>query len=625
MKKKATDQQMLLEAMLRMQEEKAQLSLLLGSLRDENRELKEGYAAEMGALREAHAEDMEKLRASHAEELAGLRESLEQTYKAQISSLQDTLETMRRTMKDMQEKMGQMERLNADQFAQLQDAMAGGRLSRGKRFGRSSEQKDLLNNRNTDRRAEEKDDFDGTPPAAGCQTPESETSAPSKTRKKKSAGRKPSKEEYACDEVVLHSLEEYFKLGEGASLKTRRGEVEMHSYSYLELIPARIIKHVFETAVSIEADGEAHATLPAEERKNAVKGCPFTPGLLAFIMTEKYCYHTPKNQIRKKLRDMGLSLSKSTFVHYFQVGEKALRDLLEPTLKAATLETSYLMVDETCELVGVIDDETKIPEYRKRYLWAFFNKEHRLVSYIYEDGSRGREVLTGFLKGFSGAFTSDGYSAYKIYDREDGPPGVTRCGCWTHVRRKFIEALGVARDICWNFIDEIGTLFAHERSFVDLDPLERRERRRKQSLPVLNRIFSMAKRVADDATLMGRDLLGKAVRYLRNEEQALRNFITQGRAEISNNLCEQLMKPVKLCCKTSQNIGSEAAAKNDAFMHSLMTSASLNKVSPMKYLTDLFGKIGEALSDQAKRALLPDQWVAKCVNVPKSVPHSFKP
>ena len=53
-----------------------------------------------------------------------------------------------------------------------------------------------------------------------------------------------------------------------------------------------------------------------------------------------------------------------------------------------------------------------------------------------------------------------------------------RCGYWTHVRRKFIEALGVARDICWNFIDDIGTLFAHEGSFVDLDPLERRERRR---------------------------------------------------------------------------------------------------------------------------------------------------
>ena len=50
---------------------------------------------------------------------------------------------------------------------------------------------------------------------------------------------------------------------------------------------------------------------------------------------------------------------------------------------------------------------------------------------------------------------------------------------------------------------------------------------------------------------------------------SLKNILKDGSAEISNNLCEQRMKPVKLLLKNCMNIGSEDAAGNSAFTFSL--------------------------------------------------------
>jgi hypothetical protein len=182
------------------------------------------------------------------------------------------------------------------------------------------------------------------------------------------------------------------------------------------------------------------------------------------------------------------------------------------------------------------------------------------VWYLYENGSRAREVVGKVLRGFRGTFTTDGYAAYTAFGNRAQHPDLLHCGCWAHVRRYFIEALGVASDVCYRFIDEIELLFANERLFRNMSATERAANRQRTSLPILNRIYAMARRVASDSELMGRPLLNKAVNYLNNQAETLRNFILDGNAEISNNLCEQRMKPIKLSLRNCQNIGSEGAA-----------------------------------------------------------------
>ena len=57
-------------------------------------------------------------------------------------------------------------------------------------------------------------------------------------------------------------------------------------------------------------------------------------------------------------------------------------------------------------------------------------------------------------------------------------------------------------------------------------------------------------------------MMRKAVNYTLNQWKSLKNILKDGSAEISNNLCEQRMKPVKLLLKNCMNIGSEHAAEN---------------------------------------------------------------
>lgn len=583
----------LLETLASMQEEKARLSLLVESLRQENKTISDNYKSEMEALRES--------------------------YKEEQASMRQTIETLKKTITDMNANMVRMVAVNKSLSEQLADAMASGKLARGKRFAPTTEQRNLLNNRDTDRRGDDKDNFDGTPPqadsgnesASGSEPASGDKKTPMRT-KKKSEGRKPSLEDYGCDRVERHALGDYFTLPEGACFKTRGGDVEIHEYVCYEFIPGQIVKHIYETASYTDASGDTRNTLPVEKRPTPVRGCPFSAEMLAYILVEKYGYHTPKNQIKRKLREMGVRFSKSTFVRYYHLAARALINMLEPIFRKAVKDTSYLMIDETCELVGVIDPDTNIAEYKKRYQWAFYNKAAGLVLYLYERGSRAREVVTGFLDNFRGSISTDFYNAYLVFEDDEKYPDIRRCACWSHLRRKWIEGLGVASDLCYRFIDEIASLFHYEKQYRNLDPVEREAKRRRFSLPVVNRIFAMARSVANDTVAMGRELIRKAIRYTLNQEQALRNFILDGNAEISNNEEEQRMKTIKLDLKNCQNIGSEDSAENAAFMHSLVESCRLCGKNPYEYLLALLRKLRDPLDDIGKRHLLPDRWVPEC-------------
>lgn len=573
---------------------------MMDMLQQEKASLKEQLDAERKSREEETRLILEENRALRAE-LVKLTEQLRKREEEDRKKDNENKELMNRIL-SLQTDLG--------------NAMAAVRLGRGKRFGPSSEKKSLTGKDRADRRADEKDDFDGTPPAGGCSAPSQtgdsgQKQEPPKRKKKKSEGRKKPLEDYGCDETVRHELGDYFSLPEGAVFKTRNGEVETHEYVTYEYVPGRVVMHVWVTASYQDSLGDIHNTLPAEERDNPVKGCPFSAEMLAFILVEKYAYHTPKNRIKRKLREMGAVFSKSTFVRYYGLAASSLRDMLGDTLRRSITEGNYLMIDETCELVGVIDPETGMPEYRKRYLWAFYNPMAATVMYLYEKGSRARKVVTDMLEGFRGTISTDGYEAYRIFDT-DSHPHVLHCGCWAHVRRKVLEALGVATDICNELLESIQELFVNEKMFSGLDSEVRRKKRKQLSRPIVNRIFDTAERIARDTALMGKDLLRKAVNYIRNQKESLRNFLLDGTAELSNNGCEQRMKPIKLDLKNSQNIGSEDAAEGAAFMHSLVESCRMNGKNPYDYLVDLLRKLGKPLDDLDRRDLLPDRWQPQC-------------
>lgn len=348
-----------------------------------------------------------------------------------------------------------------------------------KNYGRTSEQARLLNNRNVDERSQEKADYDGDSVEKANDDTSTETPSKETKKEKRLRGKKNKSEGKFVNETVMHKLADYHTLPEGGHYLTRKGEIETYLYEYTEYHPARVVRHIYEVARVGMPDGETIiSSLPEELRKAAAKGCPFDAKMMSFILCEKYAYHSPINTVKKKLRDMGAVFSKTTLNRYYHMGVEALRDCFDSTLRGEIHKSNYLMIDETCELVGVT------------------------------------------------------------------------------------------------------------------------------SRPILAKIYIMVRRMYRSPQVMANPTMAKAVNYTLNQWDNLRNFILDGEAEISNNLVEQRMKPIKLDLKNSQNIGSEDAAKRHAFMHSLIESCSMNKITPYGYLVNLLERY-KTLTEEEKPALMP--------------------
>ena len=141
-----------------------------------------------------------------------------------------------------------------------------------------------------------------------------------------------------------------------------------------------------------------------------------------------------------------------------------------------------------------------------------------------------------------------------------------------------------------DIIASIGDMFRNEDLFrmMKLSGKLIKEKRLKLTGPILERIHHKVVMMMQDTKLIANELMRKAVNCTINQWKSLRNILKDGSAEISNNLCKQRMKPVKLLLKNCMNIGSEAAAENSAFIFSLIESCKLNDIDPQDYMKHLF-------------------------------------
>ena len=70
-------------------------------------------------------------------------------------------------------------------------------------------------------------------------------------------------------------------------------------------------------------------------------------------------------------------------------------------------------------------------------MWVYASPEHggKPIRYFEYQPDRKGIRAAEFLRGYHGCLVTDGYSGY------DQVEGVTRCGCWAHMRWKRREAM----------------------------------------------------------------------------------------------------------------------------------------------------------------------------------------
>lgn len=169
--------------------------------------------------------------------------------------------------------------------------------------------------------------------------------------------------------------------------------------------------------------------MPGEENRRPIKGTKASPELLQALAYECYVKRVTSGNLLVYLKDMGLQVSKNTLKNWLKKGKRYLDNLIAVLKDKALEKDSILNCDETwCKV-------RRYNKYLKKYMWVLVNKTEKIVIFFYDEGSRGRKVLTDFLgESEVKAIMTDGYNAYNFLD---GTLSVDHLLCMAHAQNYF--------------------------------------------------------------------------------------------------------------------------------------------------------------------------------------------
>ena len=463
-------------------------------------------------------------------------------------------------------------------------------------FGQRSEKKMLHNTENP----EQLSLFNEAETEARREESE-EVTVPAHKRKKKRSRAEILKE--LPVEEVIHEVEDRICDKCGSEMKTV-GKKFVHDE--LVYVPAKLFirKHYVEVVkcTSCGKNESKDAELDDIEKEHFRKAkapamliprsfC--SPELLAHVIYSKYINGMPLYRIEQDMKDHGVMLSRTTMANWIiKIAEEKAKTVYE-LMKAELLSGRIIHADET--VVQVLHEPGRSAKTQSR-MWVYCTpacSEKYLVLYDYCQ-TRGGYNAVSFLGNYDGYVVCDGYDGYNRLTQ------AKRCGCFAHVRRKFVEALPTDKEL-WEAsvaaegVKRCDRLFALEREYdgrdkdgkkvrEPLSPEEKNRRRNEEVRPLLDDFFNWLMTVDP----VSGSSLAKAVQYALNEKRYLYGFLADPGIEISNNRAENAIRPFVVGRKNWLFSDSPKGAEASAMLYSLLVSAKMNGLNAEEYLVKLF-------------------------------------
>ena len=315
------------------------------------------------------------------------------------------------------------------------------------------------------------------------------------------------------------------------------------------------------------------------------------PGLLAAIITGKYCDHLPlyRQEYIYQTRH-GIDLSRQTMSRWMTLAAFWLRPLYEQ-IKTTVLDGGYVQVDETpVAYLSPGHGQTKTG-----YLWS----AHRpgADTFYTWHASRAAACLPAIIPDtWAGIMQTDGYAAYPAWaaeraHRSDAP--VILAGCLAHARRKIFESLSSApRDARW-LLRQLQHLYAIEARLRESKAGSglRHAVRAAESRPLLTRLHRWATHLQTTRRHLPQSDMGRALHYLLSRWTEHTRYLEDGRVEIDNNLVENSIRPTAVGKKNWLFIGAEEAGKTTAILYTIIESARRRGLDPFAYLRDALTRL----------------------------------
>src|SRR5580692_5568582 len=352
-----------------------------------------------------------------------------------------------------------------------------------------------------------------------------------------------------------------------------------------------------------ERAGENPQIATAAKAETVIEKGLAGPGLLAFLVTSKFADYLPLYRLEDIFERQGFEISRAT--QSVWCGDVA--DVVEPLYRR--------MAERVRKSHVVATDDTVLPmlspgQTQSARMWVYVGDEANPYNVFDFTLNRSREGPKEFLKDYTQVLLADAYGGYNGVVAGNA---ITRAGCWSHSRRKFVEAEKTAPEIAREAVALMDALFAVERQAKDISVSERLELRQKQSVPILAELHR--KMLIWKEQLLPKHLMADAVNYTLGQWEALTVFTSDGAVPIDNNVSEREMKRIVLNRKNSLFVGNPRGGRTAAILASLTSSCRRHDMDPHLYFMQLLVNLPTWPASDLD-AWLPDRWkqahIARC-------------
>ena len=318
----------------------------------------------------------------------------------------------------------------------------------------------------------------------------------------------------------------------------------------------------------------------------------------------KYGNHNPLyRQSVILLRDAGIDIGRATMCGWIMTVGEMLMPVVG-AMRRQLLAGSYIQADETTVDVQMHDRRGK---NHQAYLWQYGTPGGETI-FDFRMG-RGREGPARFLDNFEGILQTDGYVAY---DRGVGGPKMVHAACWSHSRRKFVDAIKLNKQdaASVSIVELMDKLFAIDARARDekMDHAARHALRQQEAPPLLEKI--QAEILAMSKNVLPKSAAGEACAYTIKLWKRLTCFLEYPELELSNNLAENSMRPVATGRKNWLHLGSQQAGPKVAAIISVVESCRRLRIPVREYLNEILPGLAN-MSIQLVADLTPTAWLAR--------------
>jgi len=336
----------------------------------------------------------------------------------------------------------------------------------------------------------------------------------------------------------------------------------------------------------------------------------YEPSVYAHLAVAKYGDHMPLHRLSGIYKRYGLKLPKSTMWELLARLDEIVAQPILTQMRTELLAGSHVQADETP--VTVRPEEGK--GSRNGYIWTYRWRRRVLFDFTM---SRARDGPRRFLGDWRGTLQIDGYSGYDEVARTNG---LVRAGCWSHARRKVLEAVERGSTAATPLLRRIGRLFGIERALRgrredrSLDETAFQELRSDVRRRLGQRVLAQIRAEVDDlwsqrATLP-RSALGKALTYLDNQWAPLAACLDDPVLDIHNNDAERALRHVVTGRKNWMFFGSPRGGEVGTRLFSLIATAKALEIDPEAYLVDAITAIDTTPASQIG-LLTPWAWAER--------------